>query len=255
MSEGQAGSAAPVQIPDSITVCITSCGRLDLLAETLTSFRAYNHGGRYVLSEDSTDPAIIAEVQKLYPEMQVLSGSERLGLMGSIDRLYSAVTTPFIFHLEDDWDFDGPIDWNAAIALLEVNDQVANVSVRAFDEIKPKLRARSDATAFAGQKFQIMRQNAHPEFFGWSSNPGLIRTHLYQTYKPFRRMLHDQMSGLIKKDGRTVAYLLPGVARHSGRGRNVTDPMMPARPKSRPKKWLRAIKKKLYYAGLRKEPF
>lgn len=68
-------------------------------------------------------------------------------------------------------------------------------------------------------------------------------------------MLHDQMSGLIKKDGRTVAYLLPGVARHIGQKRTVTDPAMPPRPKSRPAKWLRAIKKKLYYAGLRKEPF
>jgi hypothetical protein len=30
---------------------------------------------------------------------------------------------------------------------------------------------------------------------------------------------------------------------------------MPARPTSRPAKWLRAIKKKLYYAGWRQEPF
>lgn len=242
-------------IPDTVTVCITSCGRLDLLAETLQSFRAYNSGGRYLLSEDSTDPDVIAEVTRRYPEIKVLSGSERLGLMGSIDRLYSAVETPYIFHLEDDWTFDGPVDWAAAIALLESNPNVANVSLRAFDEIKPKFQARSDRADYAGRVFQIMRTNAHPEFFGWSSNPGLIATSLYHTYKPFKRMLHDQMSGAIKKDGRVVAYLLPGVARHIGRGRNVVDPMMPARPKSRPLKWLRAFKKQLYYAGLRKEPF
>ena len=255
VSQTQNPDQKPASIPDQVSVCITSCGRLDLLAETLATFQAYNTGGRYILSEDSTDAAVIAEVTRRYPDMRVLSGPDRLGLMGSIDRLYAAAETPYIFHLEDDWVFDGPIDWQAAIALLAGNDTVANVSVRAFDEIKPKFRARSDALAFGGQQFHIMRTNAHPEFFGWSSNPGLIRKSLYEHYKPFGRMLHDQMSGAIKADGRTVAYLLPGVARHSGRGRNVVDPMMPARPKSRPKKWLRAIKKKLYYAGLRKDPF
>ena len=184
--------AKTVPIPASVTVCITSCGRLDLLAQTLASFREFNSGGTYIVSEDSTDPAVIAELKKRYPEMQVLSGPERLGLMGSIDRLYSAVQTPFIFHLEDDWEFDGPIDWTAAIALLQSNPKVAHVCLRAFDEIKPKYRSRSDAISCAGARFQLMRGNAHPEFFGWSSNPGLIATSLYQTYKPFGRMLGVQ---------------------------------------------------------------
>ena len=244
-----------MNIPDTVTVCITSCGRLDLLAETLGSFRAFNPGGRYILSEDSTDAGIIAEIILRYPEFKVLSGSVRLGIMGSIDRLYSAVETPFIFHLEDDWVFDGPVNWGAALALLEHDDKIANICVRAFEEIKPKYRARSDRRDLEGATFQVMRRNSHPEFFGWSPNPGLIRKSLYDRYKPFARMMPDQMSGVIKADGRTLAHLMPGVARHIGYGRNVVDPTMPARPKSRPKKWLRAIKKQLYYAGLRKEPF
>ncbi len=241
-------------IPDSVTICVTSCARLDLLATTLQSFRKFNKGGTYIVSEDSTDSAVVETLKRTYPDMTILSGTERLGLMGSIDRIYGAATTPYLFHLEDDWQFDGPVNWPAAIALLEARDDVANVCVRAVDEIKEKYRTRSDLFECAGAKFQIMRRDAHPEFFGWSSNPGLIKRSLYQQYAPFKRMLHDQMSGLIKKDGRTVAYLLPGVARHIGQERTVTDPAMPARPKSRPAKWLRAIKKKLYYAGLRKYP-
>lgn len=243
------------QIPDSVTVYITSCGRLDLLAETLAGFRRHNTGGRYLLSEDSTDQAVIARLQQTYPDMTVLSGPDRLGLMGSIDRLYGRVETPYIFHLEDDWAFEGPVNWTAAIACLDNRLDVANVSVRAIDEIKDKYRSRSDAVSIAGAEFRIMRRDAHPESFGWSSNPGLITRALYLHYAPFGRVIHDRMSGLIKADGRTVAYLLPGVARHIGQERTVTDPMMPARPTSRPAKWLRAAKKKLYYAGLRKEPF
>lgn len=252
MSQSAAG---PAGIPNTVTVCITSCGRLDLLAETLTTFRAHNTGGRFILSEDSTDPAVIADISRRYPDFTVLSGPERLGIMRSIDRLYQAVETPYIFHLEDDWAFDGPVDFAAAIEMLETNPLVANVCVRAFDEIRPKYQARSDPVECGGAKFQIMRLNAHPEFFGWTPNPGLIKKALYEQHKPFARVNPDQMSGIVKRAGQTVAHLMPGVARHIGYGRNVVDPTMPARPKSKPQKWLRAINKQLYYAGLRKNPF
>lgn len=242
-------------IPDSVTVCITSCGRLDLLAETLTSFQRYNIGGKYLISEDSTNPAVIDAVTKAYPFARILTGPERLGLMGSMDRLYQQVDTPYIFHLEDDWLFSGPIDWNAATKMLEQRADVANVCVRDINEIKEKYRVRSDAVEVRNRDFRIMRVNSHPEYYAWSSNPGLITTSLYKRFAPFKRLLHDQMSGEMKKAGLRQAFLLPGVARHSGHGRTVTDPTMPARPKSRPQKWLRAIKKKLYYAGFRKSPF
>jgi hypothetical protein len=56
-------NVAPARIPDSVTICITSCGRLDLLEKTLASFRAFNAGGRFLISEDSTDAAVIAEAK------------------------------------------------------------------------------------------------------------------------------------------------------------------------------------------------
>ena len=243
------------QVPDDVTICITSCGRIDLLEQTLASFQRYNKGGRYLLSEDSTDSDVIETITNRYPEMKVLSGNERLGLMGSIDRLYSVVETSYIFHLEDDWAFEGPVQWDAAKEILSARKDVANVSVRMFGEIKEKFRDASDPDMALDQEFRVMRSNAHPEFFGWSTNPGLIHRDLYRQYAPFRRLMHDQMSELIKREGRVVTFLLPGVARHIGHGRNVTDPTMPARPKSRLGKWIRGIKKKLYYTGLRKEPF
>lgn len=242
-------------IPDTVTVCITSCGRLDLLAETLRTFRAHNRGGRFIISEDSADAAVVDTLKRTYPEMKVLHGPERLGLMRSIDRLYSAVETDYIFHLEDDWSFDGPVDWEGAIALIEARDDVANVSVRAFDEIRSKYRSRSDAGTFQGREITVMRRDAHPEFFGWSPNPGLIKRSLYEAYKPFSRLNPDQMSALIKKDGRSMAYILPGVGRHIGHGRNVVDPTVPPRPKNKLGKFMRGLRKQLYYAGLRKEPY
>jgi glycosyl transferase family 2 len=242
-------------VPDSVTVCLTSCGRPDLLARTLDSFRRFNPGGAIVVSEDCADAALIAEITAAYPDMTILSGPERLGHMRSIDRLFSTVNTPYLFHLEDDWLFDAPVNWKAAIALLETRDDVANVSVRAFSEIKEKYRRRSDALTLQGETFRLMHRDAHPEFFGWSNNPGLMRTSLYAAYAPFGRMRHDQMSALIKRDGRREAYHVPGVAHHIGQQRNVTDPTTPPRPKSKTAKWVKWVKGRLYYAGLRATPY
>jgi hypothetical protein len=256
MTSSTSNSAGKLaHIPDTVTICITSCGRLDLLAETLRTFRTYNSGGRYLISEDSADDAVITRCRAAYPEATVITSTGRTGLMNSIDRVYGAVETAYIFHLEDDWAFDGPVDWQAAIALLERDPRIAHVCVRAFDEIKEKHRAYSDLQREAGADFRVMRAEAHPEYYAWSSNPGLIARATYDRFKPFGRVLHDRMSGIIKEAGLTQAWLLPGVARHIGQDRTVEDPMFPVKPKSRPQKWLRAIKKKLYYAGLRKEPF
>lgn len=244
-----------VVVPDSVTICITSCGRLDLLERTLESFRRYNGGGRYLLSEDSTLPHVIAEVAKSYPDMQVLHGPERLGITRSIDRLYDSVKTPYVFHLEDDWLFSGPVDWQAAIGVLEARPDIVNICVRDFEEIRPRFRRQSKPLRFGAQDFRVMDRSSHPEFFTWSPNPGLIKIELHRQYGPFGRYFPDEVSAVMKRDGKTMAFMLPGVARHIGHGRNVVDPTMPARPKSYPLKWLRAIKKQLYYAGLRREPF
>ncbi len=241
-------------IPESVTICITSCGRLDLLERTLATFQKYNTGGKYIVSEDSADADAIETVKKMMPYARVMTGEGRTGLMNSIDRIYSVVETPYLFHLEDDWEFDGPVDWEGALAALDANPKITNVTIRAFDEIKAKYRQRSKPETYAGREFAHILPNAHPEWFGWSPNPGIFRTEIYQRFKPFNRVTPDRMSAIIKEVG-TQAFLLPGVARHIGHGRNVTDPLTAPRPKSKFGKFVRRWKYRLYYAGLIKSPF
>lgn len=243
-------------VPPSITVCVTSCGRLDLLERTLSSFAQCNGDARLIISEDCADPDVISAVGDRYPQARLIYSHERVGLMRSIDRLYSAVETDFIFHLEDDWESDAPVNWPAAMSVLtERSDVVANVCVRHFDEIKPKYRERSVRFSAGGQDFALMNADAHPEFFGWSPNPGLISTELYRRYAPFEGYTADQLSGVVKRTGRRMAYMLPGVARHIGQKRTVTDPTLPPRPTTKIGKLKRSVCAKLYYFGLRKTPF
>ncbi len=245
----------PNPVPENVTLCLTSCGRLDLLKRSLESFEAHNPGGALMISEDSADPAMRDGIIAAFPHARLMWAPERLGLMRSIDRMYAEVKTPYLFHLEDDWLFDGPVDWAALIRLLETRPDVSNVPVRHFDDIKPKYRARSDRAAVGDAVFQVIHSDAHPEFFGWSSGPGLMRTKTYFDYAPFGRFLHDQVSAAIKRDGGREAYLVPGLARHIGQERNVTDPTTPPRARTKLGKYVRWVKKRLYYAGLRKDPF
>jgi hypothetical protein len=88
-----------------VTVVLTSCGRYDLLERTLESFGSFNtYPGiaQIIVVEDGAgDPS---EVCKRHGASLVRTGA-RLGQARCIDIGYQQVSTPFIFHMEDDWEF------------------------------------------------------------------------------------------------------------------------------------------------------
>ena len=90
-------ASAPHPVPDDVTLCITSCARPDLLEQTLASFRRFHTIGAMIVSEDSGDERMRDWLKKNCPEAQVIFGPQKTGMMASIDRLYAAVITPFIF--------------------------------------------------------------------------------------------------------------------------------------------------------------
>jgi hypothetical protein len=89
-----------------ITVVITACGRPDLLLRTLDSFFKFNTlpVKSIIISEDSGKPNINDEVKKRYPSLTYIDGLQNVGQIASIDRAYALVSTPYIFHLEEDWE-------------------------------------------------------------------------------------------------------------------------------------------------------
>src|SRR5262245_13221273 len=87
------------------TVVVTSCNRHDLLERTLDSFRIYNtYGGikRVLVVEDGNeDPGGVCRKY----DAELLKVGKRIGQARTIDLAYAQVDTPYIFHLEDDWEF------------------------------------------------------------------------------------------------------------------------------------------------------
>lgn len=92
-----------------ITLVVTSCGRFDLLAKTLVSFFHFADApiASVIITEDSgldvPKPFLFAKDKTL--AITVINPPVRVGQIASIDRAYVLVTTPYVFHLEDDWEF------------------------------------------------------------------------------------------------------------------------------------------------------
>lgn len=214
-----------------ITLVVTSCGRFDLLEETLVSLDAAEPDGfaRKIIIEDSGDEAMAARIRARFPDCDLIFNQPNLGQMRSIDRAYEAVETPYVFHCEDDWRFGPEPFLQTCRNLLLTHPDISVACVRRPDELHPKFQARltplEDGVA-------VMPPDAHPEWFGYSFNPSLVRLDTWKRYGPFAGHGSEEvLSYRLKRDGFTLAFLTPGSAVHIGGDAHVEDPFRKARAK------------------------
>jgi hypothetical protein len=91
-----------------VTLFITSCGRPVLLRKTLESFVKYNTYPikEVILCEDSGIPNIVDFVKVILPYPIIFCYNEkRIGQMKTIEKYTPLIKTPYVFHLEDDYQF------------------------------------------------------------------------------------------------------------------------------------------------------
>eukprot|EP01084_Bolivina_argentea_P045560 83873_1 len=104
-----------------ITLLINSCGRLNLLNKTITSLMQYWPHSKYPLHEkiliDDSRNATVAQIllDRYFPEFEIvltaynrfeksyINRDQRITL--AMDKIFKQVTTPWIYHIEDDWMF------------------------------------------------------------------------------------------------------------------------------------------------------
>lgn len=93
----------------SIACVITSCGRPDLLQQTISSLRNCSFDQKIII-EDSADENTWRQIENLYSDWTLINNEQRMGQFPSIKKAYSLVETDFVFHCEDDWDCRGLTD-------------------------------------------------------------------------------------------------------------------------------------------------
>ena len=216
------------------TVALTSCGRFDLLEQTLRTLLPRLDGplAGVLVAEDSGDRRVLDVVRQLtgqFGKIEVIINDPPLGHVKSIDRLYSRIETEWIFHCEDDWEFfaDGFVE--KSFTILKEFDYFSMVSVRDAAELRADLFLPGPLS-FCGVRYFAMNPSVSP-VTGLSFNPGLRRMRDYRIVGPYRDLgvtaVEHYVSICYQKLGFSIAHLADPAVRHIGTDRHVRDQVKP----------------------------
>lgn len=190
---------------DPVTVVLTSCGRFDLLERGLRSFFQHNTApiDRFLLMEDSGDESVRAIAASVDPGIEVHVG--RRGQHGSIDHAYGMVTTPYIFHCEDDYIYLRGGFIEESLTLLKADDRFSMVSGRIWHH---QNLFDVPVTELCGIPVRLPPRALHPGWFGYAFHTGLRRKREWQRFGPFTRYPREwDVSYAMKRAGLRMAYL------------------------------------------------
>lgn len=201
---GVAPAPKPVQpqVP-AITFVLTSCGRLDLLEKTMDSFFRHNQHPieRYLIVEDSANEAVFQQCKALNAtrydgKLEFIFNHQKKGQAASIDAAYATVTTPYIFHCEEDWEFYRPGFIQQSVKVLEADETILQAWIRPksdgiLNNINPEVEVINGVAVRRVLPTALIIKGAGERggpltvagYMGFSWNPGLKRLSDYKLLK------------------------------------------------------------------------
>jgi GT2 family glycosyltransferase len=175
-----------------ITMVVTSCNRKDLLEKTLKSFEEYspNTISEIIISEDGPeDNSFVNELIKTIPKITLINQTNRVGQLENIYQAYQAVSTPYIFHCEEDWLFTSPNFINNSLTILENFKNCGMVHLRSHTELAKQI-CEEFVTPIEYKIDSVKYWKVHDHLkWGYSYNPGLRRLEDYQNYDYYKNVL------------------------------------------------------------------
>ena len=217
---------------EPVTVVVTSCGRQDLLERTLDSFFAFNTAplAKFIVIEDGPADANAGLIAKYRRHGIVWLATEtRVGQIAAIDCAYAQVDSPYIFHLEDDWQFHCGGFIEKSMTILRADPDCFQVWLRALDDtaghpLSERLYAIGEVP------FRKLQTDFEGMWHGFSFNPGLRRLADYSLLGNYRQFApcEEYLSEIYNKLGFFAAILTDnggrGYVKHIGGGRTVAEP-------------------------------
>jgi hypothetical protein len=170
-----------------VTLAITSCGRMDLLEKTLISFFKFNSYPieETIIIDDSGGQFDRKRISRHIPgKCEFIINKKNIGQIKSIDKLYKKITTPYIFHCEDDWEFYQKGFIEKSLVILKNNPQILNVWLRAHHDTNGHPISKSKNLS-SSSSFKVMEKKYRGIWSGFTFNPGLRRMSDYKLLAPF----------------------------------------------------------------------
>ncbi len=213
------------------TVTLTSCGRFDLLEQTLTTLLPRLDGPviGVIIVEDSGDTRVRDVTAQFGSDISVIVNDPPLGQIKSIDRMYSQVESEWIFHCEDDWEFFESGFIEKSFIILKEDEKLSMVGLRNISDYGGTKFGPEHMTA-SGVRYRVAKDYPRWEqrFCGIHFNPGLRRMSDYRKIGPYaqigRQVQEAAVSQAYSSMGYRVGLIADPVVRHIGAGRHISDP-------------------------------
>ena len=190
---------------------ITSCGRPDLLCQTIESFQRKQKTKVFITIHED--------------------GLSKIGQHESIEMFLQNRNDKYYIHCEEDWDFENYYDWvRASVSIMKADPMVIKVLCRAdsphpceYKNVVLLEAKKSDpGAACETMGFGYVEPWESPDgilWHGFSWNPGVTRMDLLKQFMPFPRW-EQEVAKEIYDAGYKVVMLETGVCRHIGNERS-----------------------------------
>jgi len=227
-----------INVPD-VTLTMTIGGRPSLLRQSLKTI-VDNYEFPHVVAINDFNDRLCDEVfLEFFPNGVLISDGVKRGHHGAMSELYKHIETRFVLHTEDDWVFDGGINFDKIKKLLNENKKITEFCLRdVYSFLNASEVSKISANHLGGVSFFDL-SNVHEEWYSYTFNPHLIKfenIELLGDYRNYKKERH--ISRFFKKQGMFVAYAYPGVCHHIGDGLSVANPNA-SKKKSKFRIWIR----------------
>lgn len=167
-------------------ICFTD-GRKECLMKSLRSLHV-NIGwdtfeNRFIF-DDSGDPEYAAWLEELYtPQFQIIHHPQRLGFCGAVHHGWEYVkentTSPFIFHIEDDFVYNEVVFLNRMALVLRDNPWLAQLALLRQPVNEEERRAGGVMQKHGEENFHQKESWVEHDIF-WTTNPSLFRREILE---------------------------------------------------------------------------
>lgn len=165
--------------------------------------------------------------------------SEQVGHHRAVDLMYAQVKTPYIFHCEDDWFFDQPLQIDKYIELLD-NDPNANiVCLRKVSNFILTEEQQAKIKYYKTKPLATSRLDyTHAKWHGYTFNPHIASIEAWKKTGGFYKFKKERdVSIFFRSQGKYNLFLKEGVCHHIGEN-SVSYP--------KNQSFLKKIKSKIY---------
>ena len=220
--------------------------RPDLLKQTLRSLFQFHQFSEVIAINDFGDEATNNAFREICPQGKLVDLGKQVGHHSAVDAMYSLVTTPYIFHCEDDWLFTAAPNLEQSLRLLE-NPDISVVCYRSISDFKflPDLSSQIEIKQYQNIEYNSLI-NLHDQWHGYTFNPHLSKIELWQKNKPFSKFKKERhISRWQRSLNHHVAFIVPGCCHHIGEETSVANPKANKNLMNKIKTWKKSLRAKI----------